>query len=102
MRHFIRALALRVWDLCLSFGAPPYSYDPAGEFTTRLIYPRTYSLRRAIALAERFAVVPRTGKFKRRGNRTFRHVIINDELYTICYVGRRPDYPEAIVDRLFK
>lgn len=102
MTHFLRVLALRIWDLCVSFGAPPYAYDPAGDFTTRLIYPRTYSLRKAISLAERFGVVPRTGKFKRRSNRTFRHVLVNGELYTIEYVGRRPYYPDAIVDRLFK
>lgn len=102
MTHFLRVLALRIWDLCVSFGAPPYAYDPAGDFTTRHIYPRTYSLRKAIALAERFAVVPRTGKFKRRGNRTFRNIFVNDTPYTIEYVGRRPYYPDAIVDRLFK
>lgn len=102
MTHFLRVLALRIWDLCVSFGAPPYAYDPAGDFSTRLIYPRTYSLRKAIALAERFAVVPRTGKFQKRGNKTFRSVFVNGEPYTICYVGRRADYPDAIVDRLFK
>lgn len=102
MRHFIYALSLRVWDLCVSFGAPPYAYDPAGDFTTRIIYPRTYSLRKAIALAERFSVVPSTRRSKRRGNQTFCHVFVNDEIHTICYVGRRPDYPDAILNRLFK
>lgn len=102
MIRFLRTLGLRIWDLCVSFGSPPYAYDPAGDFTTRDIYPRTYSLRKAIVLAERFAVVPRTGKFKKRGNRTFRNVFINGEPYTIGYVGSRPDYPDEITDRLFK
>ena len=102
MIRFIRTLALRIWDLCVSFGAPPYAYDPAGDFTTRDIYPRTYSLRKAIALAERFSVVPRTGKFKQRGRTTFRNVFVNGTPYTISYRGSRPHYPDDIVDRLFK
>jgi len=102
MSRFIRALALRIWDLCVSFGAPPYAYDPAGDFTTRHIYPRTYSLRKAIALAERFAVVSHTGKCKPSGKATFRNVFVNGTPYTISYRGSRPYYPDAIVDRLFK
>lgn len=102
MSTFLRTLALRIWDLCVSFGAPPYAYDPAGDYTTRDIYPRTYSLRKAIALAERFAVSSRGPKFNKRGNKTFRNIFVNGEPYTICYVGRRADYPDAIVDRLFK
>jgi hypothetical protein len=102
MIQFLRALFLRTCDLLVSFGAPPYAYDPAGDFTTRDIYPRTYSLRKAIALAERFAVAPRTGKFKKRHKHTYQHVFINNDLYTISYTGRRPYYPDDIVDRLFK
>lgn len=58
MNPRIRAYALRVWDLICSLGAPPYSYDPKGTFSNREIHPRTYSLRKAIQLSERWRIPP--------------------------------------------
>ena len=101
MIRFFRALWLRTLDLVVSFGAPPYSYDPAGDFSTRLIYPRTYSLRKAINKAERFVVISPTSKKRTPGPKTFTSLFINGAPYTICYSRRRAHYPDDIADRLF-
>lgn len=100
MNPRLRAYALLVWDLICSLGAPPYSYDPKGTFSSREIYPRTYSLRTALRLAERWKMPP--GAFGGRSRRvTYSHVFINRTLFGVIYVnGRVRRMPEAIKRRL--
>lgn len=102
MIHLIRAFALRTWDLIVSFGAAPYSYDAKGDFTTRDIYPTTYSLKEAIRLSE-MAVLPPLRKHRRKVKaERFKVVGINRQTYLISYTTGRPDYPEQVARRLFK
>jgi hypothetical protein len=102
MIHFIRALALRTWDLIVSFGAAPYSYDAKGDFTTRDIYPTTYSLKEAIQLTE-MAVLRPLRQYRRTTKPVrFKTVAINRQEYLIMYAKGRPDYPTEISNRLFK
>lgn len=112
MNPRIRAHALRVWDLICSLGAPPYSYDPKETFSNREIHPRTYSLRKAIRLSERWKIAPDSGAVRvplnnRRGNgktlapkMSYSHIFINRKLSSVLYVNGKPKYPEAIKRRL--
>lgn len=111
MNPRIRAYALRVWDLICSLGAPPYSYDPKGTFSNREIHPRTYSLRKAIQLSERWKIAPDSVvriPLPRRGSAKgtkwprlqYSHIFINRALSSVLYVNGKPQYPEAIKRRL--
>lgn len=111
MNPRIRAYALRVWDLICSLGAPPYSYDPKGTFSNREIHPRTYSLRKAIRLSERWKITPDSVvriPLPRRGSAKgikwprlqYSHIFINRALSSVLYVNGKPQYPEAIKRRL--
>jgi hypothetical protein len=101
MIRFFRALWLRTLDLVVSFGAPPYSYDAAGDSSARLVHPTTYSLRKAINRAEKFVIVSRPPKKRGHPVKSFKTVFINGDPQTILYSRRRADFPDDIVDRLF-
>ena len=102
----IRAYALRVWDLICSLGAPPYSYDPKGTFSHREILPRTYSLAKAIRMAERWDVPPVKLRQRRRfpaGRRPriqYSHVLINRAFYSVTYIDGKAKFPAAIKERM--
>lgn len=102
MIHFIRALALRAWDLLVSFGAAPYSYDPKGTFITRDIYPTTYSLKEAIRLSEMSVLRPLRQYRRTTRPVKFKTIAINRQEYLISYTKGRPEYPEQVLQRLFK
>jgi hypothetical protein len=101
MIRFFRVLWLRTLDLVVSFGAPPYSYDAAGDSSARLVHPTTYSLRKAVQKAEKFVIVPRPTKKRVYAVKSFKTIFINGDPQTIRYSRRRVDFPDAIVDRLF-
>jgi len=101
MNPRIHAYALRVWDLICSLGAPPYSYDPKGTFSNRKILPCTYSLAKAIRMAERWDVAHVKVKSPAPRRRVqYSHVLINRTFYSVTYINGRAKFPADIKKRM--
>lgn len=102
MIHLIRAVALRVWDLCVSFGAPPYDYPRRDDPYSREIYPRSYSLREVIQRSKMSVLRPLRQYRRTTKPVKFKTIGINRQEYLISYTNGRPDYPKQVLQRLFK